>query len=1252
MAANRLYTYLGRLLLAACITVTGLSASEHHGIVKSGGLPVPGATITAVQGDTKVVTTSDDTGFYSFPELADGVWTISVESLGFGKATKDVGVAADAPSPEWDLKYQTLAEITAPAKPETPAAVAAPAPGTVTSAAATAPAEKAPETKAVETPAPATAVAPVTAAATPPAKGAKNAKNTKNAKPATQAASANGRPSLNAALAGGQGGGFTRLGVTPQSGDASAAVDAMPAQDMGDMAAAGNQSFTINGSVSSGLDTPQPGGDWMGGGRGGMGAGGMDMGGGMGPGGIPGMGGAPGDPNAQMQTAGAGGPGGGRGGGGGGRGGAGGGPGGGGPGGAGMMAGIPNIGGGGRGGRGGGPGGGRGGRNPASFGNNRRDPRSRYNFGLSAIVTNSALNARSYSVTGQEVSKPNAQSIRTTLTAGGPLKIPHLLTSNKGTFTINYALTRNRTGTTYSDLVPTDAEKAGNFAGVTNASGVPITLYNGATPYPINQIPLASISPTATALLKYYPEPNFLGSTRYNYASSASGRTTGDNVNARLSYSFNTKHQINGGIQWQRQDTTTPSVFAAVIPAWKDLATNNGVVANAAYIYHFSTRVIATTRYNYSRASALATPYLSGLTNVEGNLGILGTDQYPLNWGPPTLNFTGSTLDLTDRAYNFNHPQTSAIGESVLWVHTVHEFTFGADFSRREANLLSQNNPRGTYTFTGAATALNGNSANGGGLDFADFLIGAPDSMALNVTNSLSGAQAAQLGTASGSTLANLQTLQDTPSGGDRYLRTSVYDVYANDQWRLTPRLSLSLGVRWDYQAPTTELYGRLATIDLPANFQVPLSVYNGLPSTGLSVVAGQTGPVSGIKYNNSMLNGQKTDISPRVGWAYKPFAKHSTTIRGGWGIYYNPSVYSSLVSQLDAQTPFATAFTGLTNSCGATLQNGFSLPALTQLGCLAGNQATTTNAINPNFRVGYTQSWQMAVQQNLKGNMVATVTYFASKGTDLTQQLYPNSFPQVGKQNGPVTAPCASGFYCPVGYLYETSNGNSTDEGMRLQLQRRLRAGLGWNVMYQLNKAIDDTGGVAQNWQDLTAERARSAGIPGETLSVQLQYSTGVSARGGGLVSGWKGVLFRDWTVMPNLTISNGSPITVTASSLTLGGAANGSIRADYNGDPAYINGYLNPAAFTVPAPGTYGNLGRDSLHGPMLLTTSASANRTFRLADRKNLTFGLQVTNPLNHPNVSGWNTSIGNSSTQFGLPTNYVAMRSVTANVRFNF
>jgi hypothetical protein len=1254
MAANRLYTPFWRLLLVACFTLTGLLASESHGVVKSGGLPVPGATVTATQGDKKVVTTTDDTGYYSFPELADGVWTVTVDALGFVTAKRDIGVTEAMPGPEWDLQYQTLDAIANPTKPE--ASPTAPAAGTAPTSATAGTTPAAANATPATPNAPATA--PATAAATPPAAAAKG-----------RGANANGRPSLNAALAGqGQGGGFTRVNVG-QTGDGLTAQD-MGQQDMGDMTAQGNDSFTINGSVSSGLGMAQPGGDWMAGGRGGPGGFGPDMGGGMGGPGGPG-GGNPGDPNAQF--AGAGGPGGPGGGGPGGGGRGGGGPGGGGGrGGGGMMAGMPNIGGGGRGGRGrGGPGG----RNPAAFGNNRRDPRSRYNFSASLNnFTNAVLDARPFSESGNLVAKPDSQTIRATLTAGGPLKIPHIFdTKGKGTFTINYSFTRNRNALPFTDTVPTAAEEQGNFSSLLGSTPqtliYPLNSTTGAAPFPGNIIPASEISTFASTLQKYFPAANSISA--FNYAASAAGHTNADNINARLSYTFNTKNQISGGVQWQRQDTTTPSVFSGAIPGWYDGQTANGIALNnLSYIYHINVHLINTLRYNYNRASQLRTPYFSNLSNVEGALGITGVDTYPINWGPPTVNFTGSSiLGISDTTLQYAHPQTSAIGDSLLWVHQAHEFTFGGDFSRRQSNLLSQSNPRGTLQFSGAQTALNGDtscpkgSTSCSGNDYADFLLGAPYAMSINYTNLLDGAQGAQY-VSSASAAANLQALADTPSGGDRYLRTSVYDIYATDSWHLTPRISLLIGLRWDYQAPSTELYGRLATVDMPASFQVPASLYNSLPD-GLAVVAGQTGPATGIHYSNSILNGQKTDVSPRLGIAYKPWSKHSTVIRSGWGIYYTPSIYSTLIGQLDSQTPFATDF-NLTNTtaCGATVQNAFNLGYLqSRPGCLGGtanNTPTvqTTNAINPQFRVGYTSNWQLAVQQNLMANTVFTVDYFGVKGTALPQQFYPNTSPAALDNLTNYSYPgCASGYVCPVGYQYETSNGNSITEGIQVQLQRRLRSGFGWNVSYTFNHSIDDapTGNTVQNWQDLAAERADTAGIRRNTLTVQFQYSTGVSARGGGLVSGWKGVLFRDWTVMPGLVLASGAPINIYAEQLALGGAPNGNIRVDYLGGPLFLNGILNPNAFGDPPAGTYGTLGRDAIWGPGTFTTTLNALRTFRLADRKNVTFSVNVINPLNHPSVTAWNTNLEPNATvnsQFGLPTSFVTMRQITANMRFNF
>ncbi len=113
MAAHRIFNYFGRALVA-WLAATALFASEHHGVVKANGLPVPGATVTASEtGQKSQITSTDDSGAYAFADLPDGIWTITVEMLGFAKLTREIGVAQDSPSPTWDLKVQSLSDLNA-----------------------------------------------------------------------------------------------------------------------------------------------------------------------------------------------------------------------------------------------------------------------------------------------------------------------------------------------------------------------------------------------------------------------------------------------------------------------------------------------------------------------------------------------------------------------------------------------------------------------------------------------------------------------------------------------------------------------------------------------------------------------------------------------------------------------------------------------------------------------------------------------------------------------------------------------------------------------------------------------------------------------------------------------------------------------------------------------------------------------------------------------------------------------------------
>jgi hypothetical protein len=329
------------------------------------------------------------------------------------------------------------------------------------------------------------------------------------------------------------------------------------------------------------------------------------------------------------------------------------------------------------------------------------------------------------------------------------------------------------------------------------------------------------------------------------------------------------------------------------------------------------------------------------------------------------------------------------------------------------------------------------------------------------------------------------------------------------------------------------------------------------------------------------------------------------------------------------------------------TLANGFiASPSITQ----------DSFAIDPNFRVGYVQTWQASVQRDLPAALIVTATYLGIKGTRAPQEFLPNTYP-TGAVN-----PCPS---CPSGYIYETSNGNSTREAGQLQLRRRLHNGVTATLQYTYAKAIDDgalggaggtSGGptavIAQNWLNLSAERGLSSFDQRHLLTAQLQYSTGVGVGGGTLLSGWRGGLFKEWTLATQITAGTGKPLTPVYFAAVPGTGVTGSYRPDYTGAPLYSAPpglFLNPAAVSLPAPGQWGDAGRDSITGPNQFSLNASLARTFRLRDRLNMDLRFDSTNALNHVTFPSWNTTI---NAQFGSPTAANAMRNIQVYMRVRF
>ena len=376
-----------------------------------------------------------------------------------------------------------------------------------------------------------------------------------------------------------------------------------------------------------------------------------------------------------------------------------------------------------------------------------------YTGSLNITEANSLLNAQGFSLSGVNVGQPYANRTNVTGSVGGPLNIPKLFTNNSGQFQLNFTVSRSRNGSESAlTTMPSEAERQGNFEGVQETNGATAVIYNpttctatGCIPFPNNQIPncppggpyVACINPIAQQLLKFYPFPNLPGQNGIrNYEVPSTPLSSTNSLNSRVNQTINAKNRIMVSLAWQGINGTTPNSLLLQDPynnaTIVDSSSGSGLNAGTTYSHNFTTRLINSLAFTWSRQSQLATPYFSGLENVEQLLGIGGVATDPLNWGPPGISFTNYG-GLSDRTASLVRQQTGSATESLIWVHGKHTLTFGGGFRRQHWDTQNNSNPRGNFTFNGDATSnyINGVPVPNTGLDFADFLLGVPDTAAV-----------------------------------------------------------------------------------------------------------------------------------------------------------------------------------------------------------------------------------------------------------------------------------------------------------------------------------------------------------------------------------------------------------------------------------------------------------------------------------------------------------------------------------------
>jgi hypothetical protein len=832
-----------------------------------------------------------------------------------------------------------------------------------------------------------------------------------------------------------------------------------------------------------------------------------------------------------------------------------------------------------------------------AFGNTRGGIRPLYTGNIGFVIDNSTLDARTYSLSGMNTEKPAYNHMQGMFAFQGPLRIPHLV-RNGPTFYVSGQFTRNRDVRTDSGLVPTLAERNGDL------SLAPGQIIDPATelPFENNRIPTDRISRQAASLLHLYPLPNFAGDTRYNYQIPVVGATHSDSFQGALSKGNILKNLYSGSFSIYSSRSDSPNLLGF-------LDTNRAFGANASanWRHGFTRRLFSNFTYTFNYSSMKTRPFFANRENISGLAGITGNDQDPVNWGPPTISFMSGLSPLSDALPASTRNQTNTVSVGNVWSYREHTVSFGGQYRRQQINSLSQQDPRGVFTFTGTSTLgpSGGILLPGARNDFAGFLLGIPDTVSIAFGNA------------------------------DKYYRWSSYEGYVADDWRVNPSVSLNIGIRWEYSSPLTELYGRLVNLDISRGFSAAAPVVANHP----------VGPITGEAYADSLVDPVRNAFQPRIGVSWRPMAGSSIVVRGGYGIYYNTPPYQSIAMQIAQQSPLSKSL---------RLQNTAEYP-LTLADGLNASPNTTANtfAVDPKLRIGYLHVWQVSIQRDLPFAMQITAAYQGTRGRHALQQFLPNTYP-LGAVN-----PCPT---CPSGFVYMTSNGSSNREAGTVQLRRRLRGGFTAALDYTYSKAIDDAapGGnqtsavfIAQDWLNLRAERALSSFDRRHQLNINFQYSSGMGIGGGTLMRGWKALLLKEWTLSGQITAGSGYPLTPVYPLAVLGTGVTGPVRPGYTGadiKAAPVGLHLNPAAYTTPALGYWGNAGRNSIPGPSQFGLNASLSRTFRTSDRTGLDLRVDASNVLNQVTFPSWNTIVG--SAQFGLPMTANPMRNVRTTIRWRF
>ncbi|MGH9627906.1 MAG: TonB-dependent receptor domain-containing protein [Bryobacteraceae bacterium] len=835
---------------------------------------------------------------------------------------------------------------------------------------------------------------------------------------------------------------------------------------------------------------------------------------------------------------------------------------------------------------------------------------------------------------------------------GGPIILPKLYNGKDKTFFFtSYEGRRQISANTRQFTLPTDRQMAGDFSETLNDRGQLRVIYDPfstvpdpnnperfvRTPFPGNRIPTERLDPVARAVQEYYTaRPNnpglpFTGQNNFLFQGAARG-----NVNrgtAKVDHQISERQRMFVRYTIFNNDSTQPEYWPG--PGCPDggCFTNAERQQNAGldYTNTLSPTSMLSIRYGFGRSilnrgsdyqgfrpSSLGLP-----ESVEEGAELLVFPEFAINdMTPPGLRHHWNF-----RSANMSH---TLIGD---WnrVLSSHSIKVGG-----EARIHLINHMQAPWQLV---------------FDFTQAMTQGPDPRVPSTTSGF-GYASFLLGAGNNGQVVN---------GLRPALASKSYGFYLQDDWKVSRKLTLNLGLRWDFEAGLTERYDRFGVFD--PDVRSPLS-----DQVGMELRGGWLFPDNGLG-RRSLRDIEWNKVAPRIGLAYQ--ITPSTVVRSGYGIFYLAAPYGANyygTPPFTASTPWVPSLDGVTpyNLLNDPFPQGVIQPEGSRNGLLAAPGLGLSSPIPSTMTTPYNQQWNFTIQQGLGEGMAIEVAYAGNKGTKLPLSiqmdqlhpslmspenglldLVPNPFHGIARvgalsqetvQRGHLLTPYPQ--YPGVSFS-STSWGNSNFHSLQAKFEKRFSGGTSVMVAYTWGKLISDGGDNSwlssgfRNNHCRACDRSLSPYDQRHRLvanfTAELPFGRGKAI--GSQWSPWLNAILGQWQVNGIATLNSGLPLifsTIENTSFSFGGSQRpDSTGVDANLDNPTIDRWFDTDQFTQPAQYTFGNVGRvhPTLRADRIENFDASLFKNFRITEGTELQFRAESFNLANHPIFASPNTQVGN-------------------------